>query len=157
MTTNRWVSGQNLVRLIPVDGDNFLECSQLPTGEDRKHLGPIEKAIAQAQLWPGSSSCCIYHGDEMVGYTLYGPQEEDGRLYIWVNYLLIAEGQRGKGYGRAALQQIIAEAHRQNCMEVALRTPLDNFNAIRMYESLGFHATEMEDNGMCYVFSLQAG
>ena len=76
---------------------------------------------------------------------------------LWVNYLMIAEGQRGKGYGRAALQQIIAEARQQNCLEVALRTPPDNFKAIQLYENLGFHASEMEDNDMCYVCPLQAG
>ena len=157
MTTNTWEFIQYLVRLTPMDKDNFRECVKLPTGEDHKHMGPIENSIAQAQLWPGSKACCIYHGDEMVGYTLFGPQEDNERLLLWVNYLMIAEGQRGKGYGRAALQQIIAEARQQNCLEVALRTPPDNFKAIQLYENLGFHASEMEDNGMVYVCPLQAG
>ena len=157
MTANECASGQDLVRLVPVGKDNFHDCINLPMGEDHEHMGLIADSIAQAQLWPGSKACCIYRGDEMVGYTLFGPQEEDMRLYIWVNYLMVAEGQRGKGYGRAALQQIIAEARQQNCVEVALRTPLENFKAIHLYESLGFIASEMEGNGMVYIYPVKAG
>jgi diamine N-acetyltransferase len=156
MLANECASGQALVRLVPVGKDNFHECINLPMGEDHKHLGSIADSIAQTQEWPGSQACCIYHGDEMVGYTLFGPQEEDRRLYIWVNYLMVAEGQRGKGYGRAALQQIIAEARQKNCVEVALRTPPDNYKAIRLYEDLGFHASEMEGNGVVYICPIQA-
>jgi len=148
-------SAQNLVHLIPVDKDNFRECIKLPTGEDHKHVAPNVYSIAEAQFWPGSRSCCIYHGDEMVGYTLYNlSQDVDSRL--WVSRLMIAEPQRGKGYARAALQQIIAEARLQDCVEVALSTGPENFKAIRLYESLGFHATEMHGDEMGYVCPLLA-
>jgi diamine N-acetyltransferase len=140
-----------------VDKDNFGECVKLPTGEDHKHVAPNVHSIAQAQFWPGSKSCCIYHGDEMVGYTLYNlSQDIEGRLYV--ARLMIAEPQRGKGYGRAAMQQIIAEARQQDCVEVALSTEPDNFKAIKLYESLGFRATgEIEGGEMVYVCPLSAG
>jgi diamine N-acetyltransferase len=146
------------VRFVPVDKDNFRECVKLPTGEDHRHVAPNVYSIAQAQFIPGSKSCCIYHGDEMVGYTLYElSQEEDERLRLWVGRLMIAEGQRGKGYGRAVLQQLIAEARQQGCVEIALSTHPDNFKAIGLYESLGFHATEMDGDEMVYVCPLQVG
>jgi diamine N-acetyltransferase len=146
----------NLIRLVPVDKDNFRECVKLPTGEDHKHVAPNVYSIAQAQFFPGSKSCCIYHGDEMVGYTWYTLSQEDEGLRLWISRLMMAEPQRGKGYGRAVLQQLIAEARQQGCFEVALSTHPDNFKAIGLYESLGFHATEIEDEEMVYVYPLKA-
>jgi len=122
-------------------------------------VAPNVYSIAQAQFIPGSKSCCIYHGDEMVGYTLYEltQDDDDGHQLLWVSRLMMAEGQRGKGYGRAALQQLIAEASQRDCVEVALSTHPDNFKAIGLYESLGFHATgKIEDGEMIYVCPLTA-
>ena len=163
MATIEWkteptASVQNLVRLVPVDKDNFRECVKLPTGEDHRHVAPNVYSIAQAQFIPGAKSCCIYHGDEMVGYTLYKlDRNEAGRPWLWVSRLMMAEPQRGKGYGRAALKLLIAEARQQGCVEIALSTHPDNFKAIGLYESLGFHATEMDEGEMVYVCPIQAG
>jgi diamine N-acetyltransferase len=118
-------------------------------------VAPNAVSIAEAQFWSGAKSCCIYHGDELVGYTLYNLDfDDDLRKLLWVGRLMVAEDQRGKGYGRAAMQQIIAEARQQGCVEVALSTHPDNFKAIGLYESLGFHATEIEDGEMVYVLPL---
>jgi diamine N-acetyltransferase len=159
MTENLSASAQNLIRLVPVDKDNFRECVKLPTGEDHRHVAPNVYSIAQAQFIPGSKSCCIYHGDEMVGYTLYEltQDDDDGHPLLWVSRLMMAEGQRGKGYGRAVLQQLIADARQQGCVEISLSTHPDNFKAIGLYESLGFHATEMDEGEMVYVCPLPAG
>ena len=155
MTENLSESTPNFVHLVPVDKDNFRECVKLPTGEDHRHVAPNVYSIAQAQFIPGAKSCCIFHGDEMVGYTLYElPQENDEGLHLWVSRLMMAEGQRGKGYGRAVLQLLIAEARQKGCVEVGLSTHPDNFKAIGLYESLGFHATEMDDGEMVYVCPL---
>ena len=163
MSTPNWkdvpfIPVQNLVHLVPVDKDNFRECIKMPTGEDhQKNVAPNVYSIAQAQFIPGSKSCCIYHNEEMVGYTLYElDQQDDGRLRLWISRLMMAEPQRGKGFGRATLKQLIADARQQGCVEVALSTHPDNYKAIGLYESLGFHATEMDDEEMVYVCPLYA-
>jgi diamine N-acetyltransferase len=131
-----------LIRLVPVNKKNWRECSKLPTGEDHKFVAPNVWSIAEAQFWTGSRSCCIYHGDEMVGYALFNLSHNNaGELRLWGSRLMIAEPQRGKGYGRAALQQGIAEARQQGCVEMAISTELENHKAIRLYESLGFRST----------------
>lgn len=144
----------SLVRFVPVTGDNLRECIRLPRGEDHRFVAPNEVSIAQAQFWPGSRSCCIYHGDEMVGYTLYDQSREDPQEF-WITRLMIADPQRGKGYGRAALQRIIAEAHAYGCTRVGLSTGPDNFKAIGLYESLGFRSTgKIEHEEMIYICPL---
>ena len=145
-------AAQNLVRLVPVNRNNWYKCVKLPTGPDHRHVAPNSVSIAEAQFWAGSKSCCIYHGDELVGYALYNLDYDDQQHWrMWVGRLMIAETQRGKGYGRAALQEIMAEARRQGCREAALSTHPDNLKAIKLYESLGFHAAEMDDGEMVYV------
>ncbi len=148
--------GGDGIRLVPVDRSNWRQCVKLPTGPDHKHVAPNAYSIAEAQFWPGARSCCIYHNDEMVGYTMYGPDYDEKAYHplLWVGRLMIAEPQRGKGYGRAALQQIIAEARQQGCAEVALSTEPENSRAIGLYESLGFHATEIKHGEMLYVLPL---
>jgi RimJ/RimL family protein N-acetyltransferase len=142
-----------LVRFVPVYGDNMDECVDLARGEDHRFVAPNIKSIAQAQFIPGVRSCCIYHENEMVGYTMYMPEEDR----LWISRLMIAEPQRGKGYGRAALQQIIAEARQLGFVKVGLSTNPQNFKAIRLYEGLGFHATGRIEHGeMIYICPLSA-
>ena len=144
---------QELIRLVLVSKSNWKECAKLPTGEDHKFVAPNVWSIAEGQFWTGSKSCCIYHGDEMVGYILYNLSYNDsGNLQLWVNRLMIAEPQRGKGYGRAALQQCIAEARQQDCVELGLSTGPENHKAIRLYKSLGFRSTgELMGDEMIYI------
>jgi ribosomal-protein-alanine N-acetyltransferase len=142
-----------LVRFVPVYGDNMDECVDLTRGEDHRFVAPNINSIAAAQFIPGARSCCIYHGNEMVGYTLYIAEEDR----LWISRLMIAEPKRGKGYGRAALQQIIAEARQLGFVKVGLSTNPQNFKAIRLYESLGFHATGRTEHGeMIYICPLSA-
>lgn len=147
---------QELVRLVPVDKNNWRECVELPTGEDHKFVAPNVWSIAEAQFRPGSRSCCIYHGDEMVGYSLFHLSHNNaGELRLWGSRLMIAEPQRGKGYARAAIQQALAEARQQGCVEAALSTEPENHKAIQLYESLGFRATgKFVGNEMIYICPL---
>ena len=147
---------QDLVRLVPVDKNNWRECAKLNTGEDHKFVAPNVWSIAEAQFWPGSRSCCIYHGEEMVGYALFNLSHNDtGDLRLWGSRLMIAESQRGKGYARAAIQQAVADARQQGCVEVALSTEQGNHKAIRLYESLGFRSTgKLLGDEMIYVCPL---
>jgi diamine N-acetyltransferase len=161
MKTPKWKNvpfepAQNLIRFEHVSRSNLKECANLPTGEDHKFVAPNVWSIAEAQFWTGSKSCCIYHDNEMVGYVLYNLSfNDEGDLQLWINRLMIAEPQRGKGYGRAALQQCIAEARQQACMEVGLSTGPENFKAIRLYESLGFCSTgELMGDEMVYICPL---
>ena len=144
----------SLVRFVPVTGDNLRECIRLPRGEDHRFVAPNEVSIAQAQFWPGSRSFCIYHGDEMVGYTLYNLSQEDLEQFF-IARLMIADPQRGKGYGRAAIQRIFAEARAYSCTKVGLSTEPENFKAIGLYESLGFRSTgKIEHGEMIYICPL---
>lgn len=147
------------IRLVPVDRSNWRACAQLPTGPDHRHVARNSYSIAEALFSPGARSCCIYHQDEMVGYVMYGPDYDDEAdcPILWVGRLMVAEPQRGQGYGRTVLQQIIAEARRQQVPEVGLSTEPDNVKAIGLYESLGFRSSHLQDGEMIYILRLAEG
>ena len=144
------------VHLVPVNRKNMRLCIKLPTGPDHSHVAPNTYSIAEAQFYPGTRPCCVYHGEALVGYVMYNLDfaGKDYHPRLWISRLMMAENQRGKGYGRAVLQQLIDEAIKLGCQDVALSTHPDNFKAIGLYESLGFRATEIEDEEMVYVLRL---
>jgi diamine N-acetyltransferase len=144
-----------MLRFVQVNKDNWQECIHLPISEDHKrYVAPNVYSIAEAQFYPGVVSACIYVDDEMVGYTLYGRQDDES--IFWIDRLMIAEGQRGKGYGRAALLMIIDEARKIGFSKIGLSTEPGNSNAIRLYESVGFRATgEIDDGEAVFVYIIE--
>ncbi len=48
------------------------------------------------------------------------------------------EGYRGKGYGRYALTTILSEIKRRGFVKSIIKVRKSNFNALRLYESIGF-------------------
>ena len=131
-----------MIRLIEVNQDNWQECIKLPTlPEDAQFVAPNVYSIAEAQFYPKAKACCVYNDEGvMVGFVMYGPDEDDDALF-WVDRLMIAEGQRDKGYGRAVLLAVLEEAQQRGFGLIGLSTKPENARAIHLYESLGFHAT----------------
>jgi diamine N-acetyltransferase len=146
-----------MIRLVPVNKDNWKECIKLPTSEDHRHVAPNVYSIAEAQFYPDVTSACIYAGDQMVGYTMYGREDDEPDLF-WIDRLMIADGQRGKGFGRQALILILEEAKQKGCFRIGLSTSPDNTGAIHLYESLGFRATgEVSDGEEIFMLNLDRG
>jgi diamine N-acetyltransferase len=142
-----------MLRLVKVNRDNWEECIKLPTSEDHEHfVAPNVYSIAEAQFYPDTvTASCIYADEEMVGFAMYGPEEDDPSLF-WIDRLMIAEGQRGKGYGRAALLMILDEAKSKGFSRIGLSTEPENLKAIQLYENVGFKATgEIDDDEAVYV------
>jgi ribosomal protein S18 acetylase RimI-like enzyme len=76
-------------------------------------------------------------GGRLVGgLKLY---EHDGRAGIYA--FGVSKEERGKGYGRAILQQTIEIARANGCPRIFLEVDDDNTVARRLYESSGFQTT----------------
>lgn len=145
-----------MIRLVKINKDNWQECIQLPTSEDHRFVAPNVYSIAEAQFYPDTvTACCIYAGDAMAGFAMYGPDEEDPTLFV-IDRLMIAEGYRGKGYGKAALLAILEEAKARDFSRIKLSTNPENVKAIKLYERVGFRATgETDDDEAVYVYSAE--
>jgi diamine N-acetyltransferase len=100
-------------------------------------------SIAEASLEPSWMPLAIYAGEELVGFAMFGRDDETRRWWI-MRYMIGIEHQ-GKGYGTAALLELInLMVERHGCREVFLDYAADNEIAGRLYARAGFVPTREE-------------
>ena len=102
-------------------------------------------SIANAAVEPTFVPLGIYTGDELVGFAMYGQHPTTGAW--WVIRLMIEREHQARGYGRAAMEAVIAMmADRVGCDEIVTSFNPANAVAAGLYASLGFRPTgEIED------------
>ena len=129
------------VTLKDIDRENFRAAIKLEVNEDQKDFVASNVfSIAQSKVEPTFNVQAVYDGEEMVGFVMYGWEEEEGchslaRLMVDKNY-------QGKGYGRAAAEAVIERLRAEpGCRQIVLSVNPANANARALYESLGFVKT----------------
>jgi diamine N-acetyltransferase len=108
--------------------------------EQAEFVAPNVYSLAEAYLEPSWTPLAIYAGDALVGFALFGRDDETGRWWI-MRYMIDAQHQ-GRGYGTAALPVLIdlmVEHH--GCGEIFLGYDPDNDVAERLYARMGFVPT----------------
>ena len=95
------------VGLKPITAYNWHTCIGLKVREEQADFLPSNLySIAEAQFYPQAVPLAIYNEqDRMVGFVLYGVDVESGKWKIF--RLMIDGAHQGKGYGRAAMEQVI--------------------------------------------------
>jgi diamine N-acetyltransferase len=95
---------------------------------------------AEAAIESTWTPLAIYAGDELVGFALFGRDDETGSWWI-MRYMIDARHQ-GRGYGTAALPLLIdLMVERQGCGEIFLGYEPTNDVAERLYARMGFVPT----------------
>lgn len=144
------------IRLESVNKENYRQCIEMPKLE---YVASNMFSIVQAYVLDRSYPFCIFNEDEMVGFAMYKiiyDDEEDIDVFC-MNRLYISEEYQNKGYGRAAvnnLLQMMKEKH--DCEEVYTSTHHDNHRALHLYESIGFKRNgEMDDEEVVLVYTFE--
>ena len=120
------------------------------TPEQEEFVPSVAESVAEAYILPHPKELvapfAIYAGEEMIGFWAYSYESESDDNY-WINGFLIDHRFQGKGYGKAALQAILAHAHRHfpKCQRIGLTVLPDNIAAQALYKGLRF-----EDSGEVY-------
>lgn len=130
------------VSLREITPENFKECVNLNVAEGQeKFVASNVMSIAQAKIYyPQANLFAVYASDEMVGFVMFGFDEEDGRYYL--GRLMIDEKHQGKGYGKAATFAVINQLKQtEDCRELYLSFVPENTGAERLYKSIGFERT----------------
>ena len=129
------------VSLREITPDNFKECVNLKVAEGQeKFVASNVMSIAQSKIYPTHLPFAVYNDEEMVGFVLYGLDEEESRYYL--GRLMIDEKHQGKGFGKAAALRVIEELKRiEDCREIYLCCCPENATAERLYSNLGFERT----------------
>ncbi|MCF7847311.1 MAG: GNAT family N-acetyltransferase [Kiritimatiellales bacterium] len=106
-------------------------------------------------LSPSAYCLGVYHGGELVGsmVVLFRSNSCVARIYS----LAVAHAARGLGVGRRLVAKAEQRARARGCTWMRLEVRMDNFPAIRLYESQGFADTEVlcgyyEDGAHAFVF-----
>jgi diamine N-acetyltransferase len=135
------------VTLRPLTRDNLWAVVDLKLhpGQEAFVADNID-SIANAYVEPTFVPLAIYAGDALVGFAMYGQHPRTGAW--WVIRLMIDRAHQGQGYGRAAMEEVIAMmAERVGCEEIVTSFNPANAVALGLYTSLGFQPTgEIEDD-----------
>jgi diamine N-acetyltransferase len=134
------------VTLRPITRDNLWAVLDLkPHPGQEAFVADNAVSIANAYVEPTFVPLAVDAGDEVVGFAMYGQHPETGAW--WVIRLMIDRAQQGKGYGRSALEAVIAlAAERVGCEEIVTSFVPAHAIAAGLYASLGFQPIgEIED------------
>ena len=127
------------VTLGPIKASNWKDCIDLQPAPEQMDWVPSNLySIAEAQFYPEARSRAIYNQeDQLVGYALYGRDVSTGKWKIF--RLMIDHAFQGRGYGKAALNQIITDiSQRPDGDEILICYWDTNQAARKLYAQLGF-------------------
>lgn len=137
------------VILRDVTKENWQECVRLRLAPEQEHfVASNAYSLAESKFMPTFIPQAIYGRDDasgeeaMVGFVMYGlyPDGEPpfGRRH-WIFRLMIDRDHQGRGYGRAALREVLARlAADPACQNVLIGYEPENAVARKLYLSLGF-------------------
>jgi len=127
------------ITLKSINAANWQACANLQVRENQAEFVPGNLySIAEAQFYPDAVPLALYDEQEqLVGFVMYGVDTSNGKWKVF--RLMIDRAHQGKGYGRAAMQQVIERLRtRHNCAEILICYRPENTAARRLYASLGF-------------------
>lgn len=128
-----------MVQLKEVTPQNFEEVIGLKVlPRQEAFVAPNVRSLAEARVFPNAVPLAVCDGEKIVGFAMYGVDEDDGEY--WICRLMIDAQYQGKGYGRQALEQLLARIRREPDYDgqIFLSAEAENAGAIRLYQSLGF-------------------
>lgn len=85
-------------------------------------------------LYSGYDCTGVWHGNELVGYTITMPALEEMHLLN----LAVALSWQHQGVGHAIMSALIAKARTTTCEVIYLEVRPSNIAALRLYERFGF-------------------
>ena len=144
------------IQLIPTDETNRDAVLALSVREDQPFVAPNDYSLKQADetnaKHPGvARPFAIYADDRLVGFCMFAfaPEAEDEGDRYWLWRFMIDKSEQGKGYGQAALTEIIKYFRDNGADRLYLSTEPENDIGMHIYHKYGFRETGEidEDDG----------
>ncbi len=139
------------ITLREIDANNWRQIADLAVKEEQKNwVAPNLRSLAEAKYgFPGEHAelklvpLAIYDDEEPVGFLMYNTGPSEDRYYVM--RLMIDQRYQGKGYGRAAMEEILRRfLANPLAKEVAISYVPENQAAKQLYASLGFEEIGMD-------------
>ena len=137
-----------MIHLEKITEKNFIDAFalKLDAGQERFVSHPI-RSLAQAYVYREQCQPFgIYDEEVMVGYVMVIYDYDIPEYDLW--HMMIDVSKQGRGYGRAALDQVLAYIRTKpfgTSDRVTLTCNRENSRALRLYKSRGFVPTGAED------------
>lgn len=137
-----------MITLKPVDETSFYQVLKLTVREEQKHwVADNATSLAECWLYRDNGDVfpyAVWAGDEVVGFVLLDIDEEENQCMIW--RLMIDQTHQGKGYGRAAVEVVIALATADPvCDHVRADYVKGNDKMAHLLIDLGFEAFNQDE------------
>lgn len=129
-----------MLHLESITKDNWRKAISLRVREDQvMFVASNAVSLAQLNFLENFHAKGIYNGEEMIGFTLFGIDEDDHEY--WIYRMMIDQNHQRKGYGKEAIQLVIDDI--RNMKEdrhqtISLSYEPTNEHAKRVYEKVGF-------------------
>lgn len=151
------------ITLVPVTRDNWLDVLELKVHpEQEPHVPSVAVALAKCYIRPEGGPVypyAIMAGGEIVGFLTLTCEQGPVDNY-WLNAFQIGYQHQRRGYGTAALRQLIALVRREYpaSERLSLTVQPGNEAARRLYEREGFVDTgRLYDGEIVYDLELIPG
>ena len=139
------------VSLREINRDNWKECIKLQPYETQLNfVASNAYSLLESKFEPSLFPLAIYNDETMVGFVMYGLDEDDGSW--WLVRLMVDRDYQKNGYGKAALLKtinILRDKVGCDCMFTSY-VP-ENLVAEKLYLSLGFEKTGKIEEGEIVV------
>jgi len=129
-----------MLHLEEITKENWIDAISLRVREDQTNfVASNAVSLAQLNFLEKFKAKGIYYGEKMVGFALYGSDEEDDEY--WIYRMMIDQKHQGKGYGKEAIRLVIDDIkkHKEDRHKtITLSYEPENEHAKRIYEKMGF-------------------
>ena len=138
-----------MIKLEEITADNLEDVLKLKVSKNQENfVSTTAYSLAQAYVYRENAyPFAIYADDTLVGFIMFGFYELRNQYTLCK--FLIDEKYQNKGYGKIALLLGIEYMKKQHDIkEMYTGVAFDNNVAEHLYQSIGFQATGLVENGM---------
>ncbi len=145
------------IRLEEINESNCDECVKLRVASSQEaFMTSTGTAIAHWKFHPDWRAFGIYEEDRMVGFAMYGTENNEDAANI-ISFM-VDERYQGRGYGKAALDKLISLI-RKDCKSKSLRVCIHprDIEALRLYRQFGFQKKDItlaEEENVFYMLEV---
>jgi diamine N-acetyltransferase len=133
--------------LVTLTADNIdLAVALPPKPGERANVAPVVYSIAEAYVNPTAWPRLIMDGDQAVGFVManWDPDNEIEAFRAGIWRLNVADEAKGRGVGRFAVEQVVAEAQRRGVERITVMWEPGDDGPQGFYLKLGFEMTGEE-------------
>ena len=153
-----------IIKLEPINEKNREAVLALSVYKDQPFVAPNDVSLRQAAETnaedPGvARPFAICADGRLVGFCMFAfaPEEKDPADRYWLWRFMIDKSEQGKGFGQAALTEIIRYFRNNGADRLYLSTEPENERGLHVYHKAGFRETGAISDGEAVLMRMLKG